>query len=44
MQNTNLQVKLEKSVFHTHKLEYLGYIIAKSGVKIDSEKISTIIG
>ena len=31
------------SVFYAHKLEYLGYVIAESGVKIDPEKISIII-
>ena len=37
-------MKLEKSVLYIHKLEYLGYIIAESGVKIDPEKINTITG
>ena len=37
-------MKLEKSVFYVHKLEYLGYIIVESGVKINLIKISTIIG
>ena len=27
-----------------HKLEYLGYVITEIGVRIDSEKISIIIG
>ena len=37
-------MKLEKSVFYIYKLEYLGYIITESGIKMDSEKISMIIG
>ena len=38
MQDSSLQIKLEKSEFHVHKLKYLGYIISESGVKMDSEK------
>ena len=37
-------VKLEKSIFYVHKIEYLGYIITESGVKMDPKKISTIAG
>ena len=44
LQDTNLQVKLEKSIFSIHKLKYLGYIITESGVKMDSVKISVIKG
>ena len=43
MQDTNLQVKLEKSIFYVYKIEYLDYIIAESGVTMDLEKISIII-
>ena len=35
-------MKLEKSVFYVHKIEYLGYIITKDGVRMDPEKISII--
>ena len=37
-------MKLEKSVFYVHKVKYLGYIIFKDGVKMNSEKISVIKG
>ena len=37
-------MKLEKSIFYIYKLKYLDYIIAESGVKINSKKISIIIG
>ena len=37
-------MKLEKSIFYIYKLEYLGYIIIKSGIKIDLIKISIIKG
>ena len=36
-------MKLEKSIFYIYKLEYLGYIIAESGLKMDPKKISIII-
>ena len=44
LQDSNLQVKLEKSVFHIHKVEYLDYIIVESGIKMDLIKINMIIG
>ena len=37
-------MKLKKSIFYIHKVEYLGYIIVESGVKMDPKKISIIIG
>ena len=43
MQDSNLQVKLEKSVFHIYKLKYLGYVIVESGVKMDPKKVNIII-
>ena len=42
MQDSDLQVKVEKSIFHIYKVEYLGYIIIKSEIKMDSVKISMI--
>ena len=35
---------MEKSKFYVYKLEYLGYVITESGVKIDLKKIGTIKG
>ena len=37
-------MKLEKSVFYVYKIEYLGYIIVESGVKMDPVKIGIIKG
>ena len=44
MQDSNLQVKIEKSVFYIYKVEYLGYIITESKIKIDPVKIGIIKG
>ena len=44
LQNSNLQIKVKKSMFHIHKVKYLDYIIAKSGIKMDPVKISIIKG
>ena len=33
---------MEKSIFYVHKVEYLGYIIVESGIKMDSVKIGII--
>ena len=44
LQDSDLQVKIEKSVFHIYKVEYLGYIIAESGIKMDPVKIGIIKG
>ena len=35
---------IKKSVFYVYKVEYLGYIITESGIKIDPVKISIIEG
>ena len=40
----DLQIKLEKSIFYIYKIKYLGYIIIENGVKINSKKISIIVG
>ena len=44
LQDSDLQVKLEKSVFYVYKVKYLGYIIAESGIKMDPIKIGIIEG
>ena len=33
---------MEKSIFHIYKIEYLGYIIIESKIKMDLIKISVI--
>ena len=43
LQNSDLSVKLEKSVFYIQKVEYLEYIISGEGVKIDPKKIYAIM-
>ena len=35
-------MKLEKSIFYIYIIEYLGYVITESGVKINPIKISVI--
>ena len=42
MQDLDLQVKLEKSIFYIYKVEYLGYIISEDGVKMVPKKIYII--
>ena len=42
LQNTELQVKLEKSAFYIHKVDYLGYIISDKGAKMDPKNIHVI--
>ena len=42
-QDANLQVKLKENIFYVYKVEYLDYIIAESGVRMDSKKISMIM-
>ena len=44
MQDSDFQVKLEKSIFYIYKIEYLGYIIAENRIKMDPIKISMIKG
>jgi len=38
-----LQVKPQKCEFHTNNVEYLGFIITREGLRMDSGKITTII-
>ena len=35
---------VKKSVFYVYKVEYLGYIITESGIKMDPVKIGIIKG
>ena len=42
LQESDLQVKLEKSIFHAKEVNYLGYIILDNGVKINPIKIRTV--
>lgn len=38
-----LYVKLSKCEFHKTKLDYLGYHISHEGVKMDPEKVETVL-
>ena len=42
LQDSNLQVKLKKSIFYINKVEYLGYVISEEEVKMDLNKIYII--
>ena len=43
LQDSDLQVKLEKSVFHAKKMEYLEYIILEEEIKMGPNKIYTLL-
>ena len=43
LQDSDLQVKLEKSIFYVKEIEYLGYIIVREEVKMDFNKIYIIL-
>jgi hypothetical protein len=38
-----LYAKLKKCEFHQFKVEFLGYVISKDGIRIDPRKVQTII-
>ena len=42
LQDTDLQVKLEKSIFYIYKVDYLKYIISDKGIKMDPKKVCAI--
>ena len=42
LQDTDLQVRIEKSIFYIYKVDYLGYIILDKGIKMDPEKVQVI--
>jgi hypothetical protein len=42
IQQVGLKLKPTKYEFHTHKTEYLGYIIAPEGISMDLEKVRAI--
>lgn len=43
LSNANLTINLEKSKFCVPQLPYLGYILDKDGIHVDSEKVQCII-
>lgn len=38
-----MKVKKEKCVFFTNEIKYLGYIIDKNGIRVDSEKVKSVL-
>lgn len=43
LRDTGLYAKMEKCVFHTTQVDFLGYIISNDGLMMDSKKVQTII-
>jgi hypothetical protein len=42
LRNANLCIKVEKTEFHKQEVKFLGYIVSREGLKIDSKKIKAI--
>src|SRR6266481_6109829 len=42
LRENNLHVKPEKSLFHTHSIEFLGFMVSPSGVSMDVAKTDAI--
>ena len=42
MKDANLRIKPEKTEFHKHEVNFLGYIVGRDGLKMDSKKIEAI--
>jgi hypothetical protein len=42
VEEIRLTLKALKCEFHTHKTEYLGYIISPIGIEIDPEKVHAV--
>jgi len=42
LRDADLRIKLEKTEFHKREVKFLGYIISRDGLKIDSKKIEAI--
>lgn len=38
-----LQVNLEKCVFHATEVEFLGYVISRNGIRMDSSKVQAVL-
>ncbi len=43
LRDAELKVKAAKSSFCTHKIEYLGYILAKGGIKPQQKKVQAFL-
>jgi len=44
LQNNGLAVSSEKCVWKTQKVEFLGYIIGRNGIRMSEEKVEAILG
>jgi len=43
LRDSTMKVKLSKSEFHKHEVQFLGYVVSQDGLKMDQSKISTIL-
>jgi len=43
LHEAGLKVNSAKSFFCTHKIEYLGYILTKGGIKLQQKKVQAIL-
>jgi hypothetical protein len=43
LRDTDLRIKAEKTEFYKQEVKFLGYIISREGLKMDSKKIEAII-
>ena len=43
LEENNLYIKPEKCTFHTTKVDFLGMIVGKDGIKMDQEKVKAIL-
>jgi hypothetical protein len=42
LRDANLCIKAEKTEFHKQEVKFLGYIVSREGLKMDSKKIKAI--
>jgi hypothetical protein len=42
LRDADLRIKAEKTEFHKQEVKFLGYIVSREGLKIDSKKIEAI--
>lgn len=43
LQAADLQVNLDKCVFHASEVEFLGYVISHNGIRMDSSKVQAVL-
>jgi hypothetical protein len=42
LRDADLRIKVEKTEFHKQEVKFLGYIVSREGLKMDSKKIEAI--